>query len=129
MYTLNRHEDAKMIHVAVISYLFGYIIIFIAVPTLSFIYVSKPNISEAIPWTFIIFLIMDYLLFILIFVLSAIGLNQSLRTIHNSDTITAYSSLPFVWKSAFMTSWITSTLMMIGASVLSCKNVNKLPLN
>merc|ERR1711964_720571 len=67
------HEDAIMIHVAVICYLIGFIIAFISVPTLTLIYMSNPNINEAIPWTFIIFLTMDCLFFILISVLSGIG--------------------------------------------------------
>eukprot|EP01084_Bolivina_argentea_P209134 356303_1 len=90
------HHHAVMIHVAVISYLFVFLISCICFPILIIIWMKKLKVSEAIVWTLGIFLILDCVMVILTWLISFIGLHQSFEFIHGSTTETTYSNLPVV---------------------------------
>eukprot|EP01083_Nonionella_stella_P153002 491066_1 len=118
-----QHQHVIMIHVSVISYLIGFIISLFCFPTLMILVTANTNITRAIPWTLVIFMVLDYFMFLLMFVLSFIGLYQSLATIHNqAEPRSTFSSLPFIWKSSFLSSWAISTIIVIMTSISSYQN-------
>ena len=118
---MNRHEHAALIHAAVLSYCYGFVVSLVCVPSLVIIVMKDLKVPELIPLILAILLILDYILFVLSVFLSALGLHQALEHIHGSRTETTFSRLPAVWKAAFVTSWSTSMLVIACVCVLSCK--------
>ena len=117
----NRHRHARLIHAAVLSYCYGFVVSFVCVPSLVLIVMKDLKVPELIPLILAVLLVIDYILFVLSIFLSALGLHQALHHIEGSETDTAFSRLPTVWKAAFITSWVTSVVVIVSSCAASCK--------
>ena len=118
---MTRHEHAALIHAAVLSYCYGFVVSLVCFPSLVIIVMKDLKVPELIPLVMAILLILNYILFVLSILLSSIGLHQALQQIAGSDKESTFSRLPGIWKAAFIISWITSILVIISSCVASCK--------